>query len=178
MREWACVQFLPMSKKDCSWHMCVDRIRVKYRFPIPFMNDMLDHMPGSKIFSKIDLKSKYHHIRIHPGEERNASYKMQHCLYEWIVMPFRLFNAPNMFIRCMHHVLQLFMGKLIIVYFDDILIYSWTLGAHMEHIRYFLRCYDLSVCLFIRRNVHFYYFSHIYWNLFIPLMVFKQISSK
>jgi hypothetical protein len=130
--------------EDGGWRMCrdsraINKITIKYIFSLPRMDDLMDCLSGAIFFSKIDLKSGYYQIRMREGDEWKKIFKTNQGLYEWIVMSFGLTNAPSNFMILMNEILKYFIGKSVIVYLDDILVFIMTKEDHLRHLTLMMR---------------------------------------
>ncbi|HEV7736493.1 MAG TPA: reverse transcriptase domain-containing protein [Chlamydiales bacterium] len=133
-----------VKKKDGSLRLCVDfrglnKITKKDRYPIPLIADLLDAPKRARIYSKIDLKHAYHLVRIAEGDEWKTAFRTRYGSFEWLVMPFGLSNAPAVFQRFMNDIFADMLDVTVVVYLDDILIYSDDEQAHRVHVREVLR---------------------------------------
>ncbi|KAI3725446.1 hypothetical protein L1987_65234 [Smallanthus sonchifolius] len=129
-----------VKKKDGSFRMCIDyrelnKLTIKNRYPLPRTNDLFDQLQGSTCFSKIDLRSGYHQLRVQEDDIPKTAFRIRYGHYEFMVMPFGLTNAPVVFMDLMNRVCKPYLDKFVIVFIDDILIYSKTKSDHEQHLR-------------------------------------------
>nr|GEZ76333.1 retrotransposon protein, putative, Ty3-gypsy subclass [Tanacetum cinerariifolium] len=128
-----------VKKKDGSFRMCIDyrelnKLTVKNRYPLPRINDLFDQLQGSSVYSKIDLRSGYHQLRVRKEDIPKTAFRTRYGRYEFQVMPFGLTNAPVVFMDLMNRVCKPYLDKFVIVFIDDILIYSKNKKEHEEHL--------------------------------------------
>ncbi|WVZ76540.1 hypothetical protein U9M48_024507 [Paspalum notatum var. saurae] len=133
-----------VDKKDGSRRMCVDYralndVTIKNKYPLPQIDDLFDQLQGACVFSKIDLRSGYHQMKIHPSDIPNTAFITRFGLYEYTVMSFGLTNALAYFMNLMNKVFMEYLDKFVVVFIDDILIYSKTEEEHEENLRLVLQ---------------------------------------
>nr|GEX23283.1 putative reverse transcriptase domain-containing protein [Tanacetum cinerariifolium] len=129
-----------VKKKDGTFKMCIDyrelnKLTVKNRYLLPRIDDLFDQLQGSQFFSKIDLRFGYHQLRVHEDDILKTAFRTRYGHFEFTVMPFGLTNAPTVFMDLMNRVCRPYLDKFVIVFIDDILIYSKTRAEHVEHLR-------------------------------------------
>jgi hypothetical protein len=156
-----------VKKKDGSLRLCVDyrvlnKLTIKNKYPMPRVAELLDRLKGAKVFSKLDLRQGYHQIRVAEGHEEKTAFNTRYGQFEFTVMPFGLTNAPATFMSLMNKVFHPLLDKFVVVFMDDILIYSRNEAEHAEHLKAVLQLLKdnqlyckLSKCDFAKDKVEF-----------------------
>ena len=156
-----------VSKKDGSMRMCIDyrdlnRVTIKNKYPLPRIDDLMDQVRGAKVFSKLDLASGYPQMRVEDQSIPMTAFRTRYGSFEFPVMPFGLTNAPAYFMDLMNRIFQEYLDKFVIVFIDDILVFSPDEASHAIHLRKvleLLRTHVLyakySKCHFWEREVRF-----------------------
>ena len=160
-----------VKKKDGSLRLCMDyralnKITIKNKYSLPRIDDLLDRMNGAQVFSKIDLRQGYHQIRIAAEDVHKTAFRTRYGHYEFKVMPFGLTNAPATFQALMNEIFRPYLDDFVVVYLDDILIYSKSKEEHLEHLQKILTALrdnklfgKLSKCEFFKTEVE--YLGHV-----------------
>jgi hypothetical protein len=162
---------LLVGKKDLSWRLCVDyrhlnAITVKNKYPLPVIDELLDELAGAQWFTSLDLRSGYHQIRMAECDEYKTAFQTHHGHFEYKVMPYGVTGGPATFQGVMNSILAPLLRKSVLVFVDDILIYSKTLEDHAQHLQEVLGILlqnDFKVkkskCTFAKQKIH--YLGHV-----------------
>ena len=129
-----------VKKKDGTLRLCVDyrklnRVTVKNKYPLPRIEDLFDQLNGACYFSKIDLRSGYHQLRVHDSNIPKTAFRTRYGHFEFVVMPFGLTNAPAAFMDLLNRIYRLYLDQFVVVFVDDILIYSKGRAEHEQHLQ-------------------------------------------
>jgi hypothetical protein len=127
-----------VKKKDGTQQMCIDyrslnEVTIKNKYPLPRIEDLFDQMKGASVFSKIDLRSGYHQLKIRESDIPKTAFCTRYGLYEYTVMSFGLTNAPSYFMYLMNKVFMEYLDRFVVVFIDDILVFSKTMEEHEDH---------------------------------------------
>jgi hypothetical protein len=158
-------------KKDGTLRLCIyfrqlNKVTIKNKYPLPRIDDLFNQLKGARIFSKIDLRSGYHQVRIKEDNIRKTSFRTRYGHYEFMVLTFGLSNAQKIFMCLMNGVFREYLDKFVIMFLDDILIYSKSKEENEQHLRMVLQVLGehklyakISKCIFYQKMIH--YMGHI-----------------
>ena len=147
-------------KKDKTLQLCIDyrqlnRVTIKNRCLLPTIDDLFDQLRGVRVYSKIDLRTGYHQFRVRETNIPKTTFRTRYGHFEFTVMPFGLTNAPATFMDLMHRVFHPYLDRFVVVFMDDILIYSETEGDHEDHLRIVLQALETIGCMPNSASVNF-----------------------
>ena len=162
---------LLVKKKEGTWRMCINyrrlnKVTIKNSYPLPRADDLIDRLQGARYFTKLDLRTGYHQIRISEDDVPKTAFRTRYGHYEFLVMPFGLTNAPATFQQEMNDIFREQLGKFVVIFLDDILVYSRTLQEHARHVRFVLETLrdkqfyaKISKCEFFKKSIT--YLGHL-----------------
>eukprot|EP00253_Pinus_taeda_P020616 PITA_20616 len=160
-----------VKKKDGTFRMCIDyrqlnKLTIKNKYPLPRIDELFDQVKGATVFSKIDLRSGYHQIRIKEQDIAKTAFRTKYDHYEFVVLPFGLTNAPETFMCLMNIIFHQYLDRFVLIFIDDILVYSRTVEEHQEHLRKVLQTLrehqlyaKFSKCDFFKEEIQ--YLGHV-----------------
>eukprot|EP00253_Pinus_taeda_P032583 PITA_32583 len=160
-----------VKKKDGTFRMCIDyrqlnKLTIKNKYPLPRIDELFDQVKGMTVFSKIDLRSGYHQIRIKDEDIAKTAFRTRYGHYEFVVLPFGLTNAPATFMCLMNSIFHQYLDRFVLIFIDDILVYSRTMEEHQEHLRKVLQTLwehqlyaKFSKCDFFKEEIQ--YLGHV-----------------
>ena len=140
--------------------LCIDyqelnKVAIKIRYMLPRIDDLFDQLQGALVFSKIDLQSGYHQLNVKEDDIQKTAFRTRYGHYEFLVMPFGLTNATAAFMDLMNRVFKDYLDQFVIVFIDDILIYSRSVEEHVEHLQIVLNILKKSSYMLSSKNVNF-----------------------
>ena len=133
-----------VKKKDGSLRLCIDyrqlnRAKIRNQYPLPYIDELFDQLHGSWVYSKIDLRSGYHQLKVRENDVSKTAFRTRYSHYKFLVMPFGFTNAPAAFMDLMNRVFSAYLDKFVIVFINDILVYSGSPEKHAEHLQTVLK---------------------------------------
>ena len=151
---------LLVKKKDGSSRLCVDylqlnKLTIKNKYPLPMIDDLMDQLRGAVVFSKIDLRSGYHKILVKLEDVQKTTFRSRYDHYKYVVMPFGVTNAPAIFMDYMNRIFRPYLDQFVVVFIDDILIYSDSRVEHADHLRVVLEVLESISFMGSCRSVSF-----------------------
>lgn len=143
MSQWGAPVLL-VKKKDGSMRLCVNyrqlnKVTIKNKYPLLRIDDLMDQLVGARVFSKIDLRSGYHQIEVKDEDIQKTTFRTRYGHYEYSMMPFGVTSTPGVFMEYMNRIFHAYLGRFVVVFIDDILIYSKSEEEHAEHLRIVLQ---------------------------------------
>jgi len=147
-------------KKDESIRLCIDyrelnKVSIKNRYPLPRIDDLFDQLQGTSVFSKIDLRSGYHQLKIKPYDISKTAFRTWYGHFEFLLIPFGLTYAPAVFMDLLNRIFQPYLDQFVVMFIDDILIYFKNKEEHKEHLRIILQTLREKNCMWSSRSVNF-----------------------